>query len=443
MVKQNFRIEEIKGGNNYPVTRGRVFRPERIDDLASLVNRSSEPILARGGGTAYGDSSINDKGVNIDTKRLDKMLHFDAEQGILHCQGGVLLQDISKVFIPRGWFLSVTPGTQYATVGGCVATDAHGKNWKAGSFSSYVRGFNLMLRDGRIVYCDDHKSTDLFCATVGGMGMTGVILDVFLQLKRIRSSRMEVESIPCRDLEECFDVQAESMESYEYIFCWLDSQKDGRNMGRGVLQRANHCPNSDLIYKEKKKVPIPFYLPNATVNAYSVRAFNQCYYWSVRKKTRRMVYLMDFFYPLDCIAKWYRIYGRRGFVEYQAVIPFEGAQATIHELLRLITRSRLGSTVAAIKPLLNSRGTLSFPMDGVTLAVDFMIQGRLWKFLDTLDKIVVASKGRVYLAKDARLPSDKFRKMYSKSLDEWLDIRARYNADNGLSSMMFSRLHNV
>ena len=443
MHEKEFRTEEIKGRNGFPVACGKVFRPERVEDLISLMTCSKETILARGGGTAYGDSSINDKGMNIDTRRLNKMLHFDEEQGILHCQGGVSLQDICRVFISRGWFLSVTPGTQYATVGGCVASDAHGKNWEAGSFCNYVKGLHLIFRDGRIVYCSDENNSDLFYATFGGMGMTGVILDVHLQLRRIGSSVMDVETIHCGDLKECFDVQTESMESHEYIFCWIDSQKDGKNMGRGILQRANHCANEELTYKEKRTVQIPFYLPEGAVNAWSVKAFNQCYYSSVRKKKRKAVYLMDFFYPLDSVANWYRVYGRKGFIEYQVVIPHDRAYETIHELLKIVTRSKLGSTVAAIKPLIHVRGTMSFPMDGVTLAVDFMIRNRLWKLLDTLDEIVVANEGRVYLAKDARLRPDNFRKMYSKPLDAWDVIRARYDAGDGFSSMMFSRLRNV
>lgn len=421
---------------------GKMFRPERIDDLVSLLNGSNETVLARGGGTAFGDSSINDNGINIDTRRLNKMLGFDADKGILHCQGGVSLQDISRVFLPRGWFFAVTPGTQYATVGGCVASDAHGKNWKDGSFCNYVKGLQLMFRDGRVVHCDDGNHSDLFRATFGGMGMTGIILDVKFQLRRICSSVMDVEYIRCGNLKECFDVQGESMDSHEYIFCWIDSHREGSGMGRGILQRANHGADPELIYKEKKRFHLPFYLPSFTVNSWSVEAFNRTYFSSVKGKSRKSVYLMDFFYPLDGVADWYRVYGRKGFIEYQVVIPHVSAYETIRELLGIITRSKLGSTVAAIKPLCRVNGTMSFPMDGVTLAVDFMIHDRLWKLLEVLDKIVLASNGRVYLAKDARLSSGNFMKMYSEPLNAWDAVRARYDAGDGFSSMMFRRLRN-
>lgn len=440
MYTKEFRTEEVKGWNNYPSVQARVFRPERIDDLASMVSKSDASILARGGGTSYGDSSINGTGVNIDTGRLNRMLHFDSERGVLHCQCGVTLRDISRVFIPRGWFLQVTPGTQFATVGGCVATDAHGKNWKAVSFCSFVRGLNLMLQDGSIIYCDEENNQDMLYSTFGGMGMTGIILDVYLQLRRIESSLIDVETIRCRNLEECFAVQSESMESHEYMFCWLDSHKEGSGMGRGVMQRANHCSNGPPLYREKRRMHVPFYLPSFTVNSYSVEAFNAAYHASIAKKSRKNAYIMDFFYPLDCIANWYRVYGRRGFLEYQMVIPFDGAYEAISKVLKIVTRSKLGSTVAAIKPLLKGRGLISFPVDGVTFAVDFMPDRKLWQLLDRVDEIVIANGGRVYLAKDARLSSEHFRQMYSQSLNRWESVRQSHVLGDKFSSMMFDRL---
>ena len=320
-----------------------------------------------------------------------------------------------------------------------MATDAHGKNWKAVSFCSFVKGLHLMIQDGSIIYCDEKNNPDIFYSTFGGMGMTGIILDVRIQLRKISSSLIDVETTQCRNLKECFEVQFESMESHEYMFCWLDSHKEGANMGRGVLQRANHCLNGPLIYKEKRRMHVPFYLPNFTVNAYSVEAFNAAYHASVRKKIRKNVYMMDFFYPMDCIANWYRVYGRRGFLEYQMVVPSDGAYETVSEILKIVTKSKLGSTVAAVKPLLKARGVMSFPMDGFTFVVDFMLDQRLWHLLDTLDEIVNAKGGRVYLAKDARLSSKNFRKMYSQSLDRLESVRQNYNLKNKFSSMMFDR----
>ena len=441
MHSKEFRTELIKGWNNYPAVQAKVYRPERIEGIAAMVSQSKTSILARGGGTSFGDSSINNNGINVDTRRLNKMLHFDSKKGVLHCQCGVTLQDVARVFIPRGWFLQVTPGTQFATVGGGVATDAHGKNWKAGSFCNFVKGLHLMLQDGSIVYCDEENNPDIFYSTFGGMGMTGIILDVRIQLRKVTSSLIDVETIPCRNLKECFEVQFDSMESHEYIFCWLDSHKEGANMGRGVLQRANHCQNNKPIYKEKRRIHVPFYMPSFTVNEYSVEAFNGAYYASVRGKNRKKAYIMDFFYPLDSIANWYKVYGRRGFVEYQMVVPFEGAYEVVSEILKVVTKSKLGSTVAAIKPMIKAKGVMSFPMNGITFAVDFMPGQKLWQVLDKLDEMVIANCGRVYLAKDARLSSKNFRQMYSKTIDSWESVRQKYNLKNKFSSMMFNRLY--
>ena len=441
MYTKEYRTEVVKGWNNYPVVLGKVFRPERISDLVDFVRNNKRSFLARGGGTSFGDSSINQDGINVDTQRLNKMLHFDPGAGILYCQAGVTVQDIIKTFLTKGWILNVTPGTQYATVGGCIATDAHGKNWKAGSFCKFVKGLSLMLPDSSIIYCDDKDHPDLFYGTVGGMGTTGIIIDAQIQLKQISSSLIELETIRFSSLKECFDIQHGSMNSNEYMFSWLDSHQEDSNMGRGILQRANHCSNQDLFYKDKKRFAIPFYLPNFTVNRYSVEIFNAGYYSRTSKKSKKNVYLVDFFYPLDCIANWYRVYGKKGFIEYQIAIPFDGAYETIFELLQIISRSKLGSTVAAVKPLTHACGLMSFPMDGFTFAVDFRIDQKLWPLLDKLDEIVVANGGRVYLAKDARLSSKHFGVMYSGLEDKLDRVRQKYDLKNTVTSMMFSRFY--
>ena len=430
----------MKGWGGYPIVSANVFRPERIGDLIEFINRVKGTYLARGAGTSYGDASINNEGINIDMRRLNKMFHFNSNNGVLHCQSGVALQDIIKTFLLKGWFLHVTPGTQRATVGGCVACDVHGKNWKAGSFHNYVTGLRLMLHDGSIIYCDANENSDIFLATCGGMGMTGIILEVHLQLKKISSSYMDVETIRFNNLEELFNLQYESLDSHEYLFSWLDTHNEGESMGRGILQRANHCVDEDLQYKEKRRVSLPFYMPNLTVNKFSVIAFNHMYYAMARNDDKRRLYFNDFFYPLDSFANWYRIYGKKGFIEYQVVVPSDVAYEKIFELLRKITKSKLGSTIAAVKPLIKSDGLLSFPMDGFTLAVDFVRSERLWGLLDKLDRIVIASGGRVYLAKDARLSAESFKKMYSNSLDEWELIREKYGVRDGFKSMMFNRI---
>ena len=440
MYLKQSREERIRGWGGYPIVSANVFRPERIGDLIEFISRVKGTFLARGGGTSYGDASISGDGFNIDTHRLNMMLSFCSKTGVLHCQSGVTLHDVIRTFLQRGWFLHVTPGTQFATGGGCVACDAHGKNWKAGSFGSYVKGLRLMLHDGSIIFCSESENSEMFLATLGGMGMTGIILDIYLQLKRISSSYVDVETIQFSNLEELFSLQRESMNSYEYLFSWLDSQNEGKSMGRGILQRANHCTNQNLQYKEKRRFSVPFNLPSYTVNRFSVATFNYLNYATATKRRKSKLYLNDFFYPLDGIANWYRIYGRKGFIEYQAVVPSDSAYEAIFELLKKITKSKLGSAIAAVKPLTKSDGLISFPIDGFTLVVDFAYSENLLPLLDQLDRIVIANGGRVYLAKDARLSGKSFKQMYSNSLEKWELIREKYQVKRNFTSAMFNRL---
>tara|TARA_Y100000294_G_scaffold11585_1_gene10571 strand:- start:31 stop:1356 length:1326 start_codon:yes stop_codon:yes gene_type:complete len=438
---KTFRKERIDGWGYHNKSLKKIFRPERIKDLTELFLREDEAFLARGSGTSYGDASINSDGINIDTTRLNKMLQFDSKNGILHCQSGVTLHDIVKTFHERGWFLNVTPGTQLASVGGCVACDSNGKNWKGGSFCNYIKGLNLMLHNGNIVYCDDQHDPDLFYATCGGMGMTGVILDVYLVLKKISSSYIDVETIKFRTLRELFDLLLESMESHEYIFSWLDSHEEGKNLGRGLLQRANHCNNGELVYREDKKIPIWFNLPGIMINKYVVEGFNNVYYHLSKEINRQKSHIKGFFYPLDNFSNWNRIYGRKGFIQYQVAIPTNDAYAVISELFKIITKTKLASVITCIKPLIKSMGLISFPIDGFTLAIDFAHNQKVFYLLDRLDEIVVSCGGRVYLAKDIRLNSRNFRMMYSDSLEQWNSVREKYNVKNKFSSSMFKRFN--
>ena len=435
--------QTLSGWGNYPKILGEVYEPKDEKDIIEFTKKNEKSLLARGGGTSYGDASLNKGGVTIYTSSLNKILNFNVKSGILHCQSGVTLHNIIKLYHLRGWFLSSTPGTKRATVGGCVACDSHGKNWKAGSFCNFVKGLNLLLHDGSIIYCDEKVNSNIFYATIGGMGITGVILDVKLELKKVTSSYLDVETIRLNNLKELFDLQNETIDSHEYLFTWIDSHKYGRNMGRSILQRANHSQNNELIYKTKKAIPIP-YMPNFAINRHSVELFNFAYYFSVGNKPKKKeMYITDYFYPLDGLANWNRLYGRNGFLEYQVVIPLASAYETIYELLSIITRSKLASFIAAIKPLCKSLGLLSFPIDGVTFAVDFAHSKNIWQLLDKLDEIVIESGRRVYLAKDARLNANNFKKMYSDSLKKWEAIKGKYDTRNKFESMMFNRLYNT
>jgi decaprenylphospho-beta-D-ribofuranose 2-oxidase len=436
------RHESVSGWGNYPKSYSEVFRAERQQDLLEFIKSSDKKVLPRGGGTSYGDASLNEDGIILNTKLLNKMLSFDNNTGILHCQSGVTLKDIVQTFVAKGWFLNVTPGTMNATVGGCIACAAHGKNWRAGAFSNYVVNLTLAMPNGELILCDMNNHSDLFLATLGGMGMTGVILDATIILKKIQSSNMDVETIRFANIKELFLIQKESMQTHEYLFSWFDSLATEKKLGRGVLQRANHSTQSnDLRYCKKRKMSLPFHMPSFTINRLSVTMFNASYYLSSNKNYKsNNAYITDFFYPLDGLINWNRIYGKKGFLEYQFAIPYEYAFETIEEILKIISTSKLGSFIAAIKPIGKSRGTISFPMDGITLAIDFAYSIRLFSMLDTIDDIVLMRGGRVYLSKDSRLNSDRFSQMYSESLIEWDSIREKYNLKNNYSSIMFSRL---
>lgn len=437
--KQN-RKEEVRGWGGYPVVTAEVFRPERTADLVDFLTHTDGEPLARGGGSTYGDASVNEDGVNIDMSRLNKMLEFCSKTGELRCEAGVTLEAIIETFLPRGFFLHVTPGTQFATVAGCIACDAHGKNWAAGSFGHYVKRLKVMLRDGRIIECDEKNHPDLFFASLGGMGLTGVILEAILQLKSVSSSYLNVEKMQVNNLRELFDIMTQSMESYEYLFSWVDAHKEGAELGRGIVTRANHISEDVLDYKKKERLRIPLNCPSLSVNRISVAAFNHIYYRTAAYQGSRRIYLSNVFYPLDCLSQWYRIYGKRGFVEYQVALPADVAYEVINELLKKIAETKLAAHVAAIKPLSKAKGILSFPIDGITLAVDFGCNTRVWELLDRLDRVVIDGGGRVYLGKDARLSRESFSEMYSESIREWDRVIPKYRVNGKFSSRMSKRI---
>jgi len=435
------RKERISGWGNYPSLSAEVFRPDRKKDLELFLKNNEGTILARGGGTSYGDASINADGVNIDTLRLNHFLNFDEETGILRCQSGVRISELIETFLPRGWILNVTPGTMDATIGGCIACDAHGKNWKAGSFGNFVSGFNLMLGDGSVLQCDSGRNADLFYATIGGMGMTGIILDLDIRLKKVSSAYLETENIKFANLQELFEILTDSEQEYEYLFTWIDSRAKGKKLGRGILQRANHRENGGLALKKRGKIVLPSNLPSFLMNRLSIKAFNMLYYGSAKtSRNKKKQSLISHFYPLDVVGNWNRIYGRKGFLEYQIAIPGDVAFQAIEEILEIVARSKLGSTIAAVKPLTKSSGIMSFPIDGYTLVVDFPYSKKLFSLLDSLDRVVTRNGGRVYLVKDARLNASNFRQMYGESFNRLDSIRKDYGVSDSFNSLMFERL---
>ncbi len=382
-------------------------------------------LLPYGLGRSYGDSCQNESGYLLQTRLWDRFIAFDTESGVLKCEAGVSLEAIIKFCLPHGWFLPVTPGSKYVTVGGAIANDVHGKNHHiAGSFGNHVHSFDLLGSDGCIKHCSRKHEADWFRATIGGLGLTGLVLRATIQLKRVDSAFMDVETIKFGNLEEFESLSRESADTHEYTVAWLDCVSGGDNLGRGIFFRANHASGAgaaDLLLKERRKMSVPLPFPNLALNSYTMRAFNALYYNRIRaERSDSREYFDGYFYPLDAIKQWNFIYGRRGFLQYQFVIPLE-AYAVLKQILTEIVASGSGSFLAVLKEFgsIQSEGLLSFPRRGVSLALDFPNDGeKTFELLNRLDERVAEVDGAIYPAKDARMAPKMFSRGYP-NLDEF------------------------
>lgn len=396
--------------------------------------------LPYGMGRSYGDVCLNAGGALWLTQGADHWLSFDADTGLLTCQAGALLADIQRLLAPRGWMLPVTPGTQFVTVGGAIANDVHGKNHHmAGSFGNHVCALTLQRTDGRTITCGPTHETDWFRATVGGLGLTGLITQATLQLRRVSGPWLDTETIAFHTLERFYELAAESEAGWEYTVSWIDCL-DKR--GRGLFMRGNHCAADAAVPAHapphNSHLAMPITPPMSLVNAASLRAFNALYYHTHRLREGRAIsHYRPFFYPLDGIADWNRMYGPRGFYQYQCVVPKAGGEPAIAALLARIGKSGQGSFLAVLKTFGNrpSLGLLSFPQPGITLALDFPNLGeKTLNLFRQLDEIVSAAGGRIYPAKDARMPAHLFHSGYP----QWEQILPY--RDPSISSSMARRL---
>lgn len=382
---------------------------------------SNYSLLPYGNGRSYGDSCLNEGGAVLDMRGLNRILHFDRSTGFLRCEAGVLLADILSLVVPMGWFLPVTPGTRFVTVGGAIANDVHGKNHhRTGTFGQHVLRFALRRSDQEdILYCSPEESKELFQATVGGLGLTGAIVWADIQLRQIANAAVDSETIRFANLKAFFDLSAESDHDYEYTVAWIDCLARGKSLGRGLFMRGNHAAPQVRLPRPAEKIrSFPMEMPFPLVNAWSLRAFNSLYYRKQLPSLRRTItHYEPFFYPLDGILHWNRLYGRRGFLQYQCVVPPESASESISALLETIAMAKSGSFLAVLKMFGGqvSPGLLSFPRAGATLALDFPNQGQpTLDLLNNLDKIVAACGGAVYPAKDARMSGKNFRQYFPR-----------------------------
>lgn len=409
---------------------GRVLKPSHqalsVPSRHAPLPEIESSALPHGHGRSYGDSNLNPGGALLLARQLDRFIDFDPANGLLTCEAGVLLSEILLLVVPQGWFLPVTPGTQFITVGGAIANDVHGKNHHlVGTFGHHVTQFELLRSDGTRRLCSPTEHADWFKASIGGLGLTGLITWAQFRLRRMANPFMQTESIRFRSLEEFFELSQASEVDHEYTVSWIDCAFSGRRLGRGLFNRGNHAPAAmdpallprglaAGLSETARRLPVT--PPVSLVNSASLKAFNLAYFHrQAGDCVQATQHYRPFFYPLDGLLEWNRIYGPKGFYQYQCVVPPAQALPAMRELLQAIARSGQGSFLAVLKQFgaVPSRGLLSFPMPGTTLALDFPNRGpQLHRLFAELDGIVAAAGGRLYPAKDGRMGPAIFRSGY-------------------------------
>ena len=437
------RLEPVGGWGRHPVRPGRVGRPERLALPAGDV-----PLLVRGLGRAYGDAAVPAApgGLVIETTRADRILAFDQATGQLTCEAGFSLAELLRVFVPRGWFPPVTPGTQFVTVGACVACDVHGKNHhRDGSFGAFVDHVKLLTAEGREVGCGPSTERELFLATVGGMGLTGLIGEVTLRLRRIETPWIVLETEGVGGLEAMLDGLRRSGGDWPYTVGWIDCFARAAGLGRGILMRGRHASREEAgggAASAPHRLGVPVDAPEWLLNPWLMRGFNRAYYWTHGTRLRRRLVSYDkFFYPLDAVGRWNRLYGRRGFLQFQCVLPRPAGAAPVAALLDRLAAAGAASFLAVIKDCgPASPAHLSFPMEGITLALDLPYRGsRTEALVHELNAIVITAGGRVYLAKDAVTRAEDFALMVPR-LAEWKTVRDKWDPGRRFRSAQSVRL---
>jgi FAD/FMN-containing dehydrogenase len=437
--------KQIANWGNYPVMESDEKTFSFDDQLEKLVLEKGS-FIPRGNGRCYGDGSLGNK--TICTLKYDKVLSFDDTNGVFECESGITLDQVLEVIVPRGWFLPVTPGTKYITIGGAVASDVHGKNHHVdGAFSAHILEMDIMLASGTTVTCSTKLFPDLFHATCGGMGLTGVITRVKFDLKKIETSYIRQKQVKAANLDEIIRLFDE-YKHYTYSVAWIDCLQKGKDFGRSILILGEHATVSELndtqkkeplALPKKKQITFPVNLPSWALNSFTVKAFNFLYYGKNFKKViDNVVNYEPFFYPLDAILHWNRGYGKKGFIQYQFVLPLSARQGLV-EILQQISDEGLGSFLAVLKVFGKQESMISFPMEGYTLALDFPVRKGLFEFLDKLDKIVLKYEGRLYMSKDARMKPDILEAGYP-SLPEFKSVVKKYNPDSKIFSVQSDRL---
>ena len=436
----------VSGWGRFPVVDSDVLRPRSfaaVDQAVAGVTGS----VARGNGRAYGDAAIGAVRT-VAMTRFDRVRSFDPVTGRIRLEAGVLLSDLIDTFGPRGLLPFVVPGTRFVSIGGAIAADVHGKNHHGeGGFGRYVDSLLLRTGQGEVVEASREQNSDAFFATVGGMGLTGIILEATMRLRRVETGWIRERVISASDLDAAMRA-LEASNAATYSVAWIDCVARGRDLGRSLIYLGEHAGRDELAegaaafpVGKDPSLSVPIDLPSMALNRTGIRAFNELYYrmGARRAGSSRVVSLYPYFFPLDSIGAWNRIYGKRGFLQHQCVIPEQGARAVLGEILDRVARRGDASFLAVLKKLGQGDGILSFPMPGYTLALDFPVKGDILTFLDEIDRLVVAAGGRLYLAKDARQSRATFAAGYP-ALQRFNAIRKSLDPAGNIRSKLSQRL---
>ncbi|MCK1713754.1 MULTISPECIES: FAD-binding oxidoreductase [unclassified Bradyrhizobium] len=436
----------LSGWGRFPVVDSDVLRPRSFEAVGEAVAAVSG-CVARGNGRAYGDAGIGAVRT-IAMRAFDRVRSFDSATGRIRLEAGVLLSDLIDTFGPRGFLPFVVPGTRFVSVGGAIAADVHGKNHHCeGGFGRYVDSILLRTGQGETIEASREQNADAFFATVGGMGLTGVILEAAIRLRPVETGWIRERVVSAADLDAAMRA-LDASDSATYSVAWIDCAAGGSNLGRSLIYLGEHAGADELVGSAERfpvgqdsGLAMPIDFPSMTLNRYSIRAFNELYY---RMGARRaggshVVSLFPYFFPLDSIGGWNRIYGKRGFLQHQCVIPEKGARDVLGEILARVAKRGDASFLAVLKKLGQGDGILSFPLPGYTLALDFPLRGEILNFLDEIDRLVVAAGGRLYLAKDARQSRATFEAGYP-ALKRFNAIRKSLDPAGNIRSKLSQRL---
>ncbi len=443
---ESTRKEKLAGWGNYPVAESITLNPRDTDDAKGDIKKGE--VIARGLGRSYGDQAVNENNYVAVCTKLNHFLHWDEQEGILECEAGVSLDEIITYFVPKGWLPMICPGTKFVTIGGAIANDIHGKAHHIdGSFVNCVLSFTILLADGAVVEASRSENADLFWANFGGLGLLGVILKARLKLRKIETTYFKQKSLVIKNLDHMLEALDQYDREYNYSVAWIDALAKGSKLGSGVLTLGNAAKLNELPEKlraeplklhKTSKLSVPFFLPSFALNGLTVRMLNKVIAF-VQNSPKEFVHYEKFFFPLDAINNWNKGYGKRGFIQYQFVIPEDNGKKNLTEILELIAGSGCTPFLNVFKRMGEGQGILSFPFKGYTLAIDFPVTKELLSFTPKLDAKVLAAGGRLYLGKDALLHESTFKAMYPQH-QEWMAIKRKYDPENRFSSNISRRL---